>query len=98
MTNAAGNASRRALLLGAGAAVLAACTAKARRVATSPRPAPATPSSAGAPSVPAPVASARGAVVVRHADTGRAEVALTFHGSGDPALAERLLAEAERAH
>lgn len=35
--------------------------------------------------------------MVRHADTGRAEVALTFHGSGDPTLAERLLAEAEQA-
>jgi peptidoglycan/xylan/chitin deacetylase (PgdA/CDA1 family) len=42
--------------------------------------------------VPAP-----DAVVVRHAQTGRPEVALTFHGSGDPALAEQLLAEAERA-
>lgn len=33
---------------------------------------------------------------MRHSDTGRAEVALTFHGSGDPALAEQLLGEAER--
>jgi peptidoglycan/xylan/chitin deacetylase (PgdA/CDA1 family) len=35
--------------------------------------------------------------VVRHADTGRAEVALTFHGAGDPALATQLLAEVEKA-
>lgn len=42
-------------------------------------------------------ATPTGTRVLRHADTGRAEVALTFHGSGDPALAERLLAEAERA-
>jgi peptidoglycan/xylan/chitin deacetylase (PgdA/CDA1 family) len=35
--------------------------------------------------------------VVRSAATGRAEVALTFHGSGDPALAVALLDEAEHA-
>jgi peptidoglycan/xylan/chitin deacetylase (PgdA/CDA1 family) len=34
--------------------------------------------------------------VVRHAGTGRPQVALTFHGAGDPALADQLLTEAER--
>ncbi len=34
-------------------------------------------------------------LVVRHGTTGRPEVALTFHGSGDLGLAERVLAAAE---
>jgi peptidoglycan/xylan/chitin deacetylase (PgdA/CDA1 family) len=35
--------------------------------------------------------------VVRHGSSGRPEVALTFHGSGDPVLADRLLTEVEHA-
>ncbi len=35
--------------------------------------------------------------MLRHGPTSRPEVALTFHGSGDPALTDRLLTEAERA-
>lgn len=45
----------------------------------------------------APAHPTGGAIVVRHADTGRAEVALTFHGSGQPGLAVDLLREAEQA-
>ncbi|MDT7570233.1 MAG: hypothetical protein QOE05_407 [Actinomycetota bacterium] len=35
--------------------------------------------------------------MLRRSDTGRPEVALTFHGSGEPRLAEQLLGEVERA-
>lgn len=94
--------SRRAVLVAAGAAVLAACTRSrsSARSAPAPTPSPAVPSPAGpVPSADATHAAASppaGTSVVRHADTGRAEVALTFHGSGEPALADRLLTEAER--
>jgi peptidoglycan/xylan/chitin deacetylase (PgdA/CDA1 family) len=36
-------------------------------------------------------------VEVLHGDRGKAQVALTFHGAGDPKIAESLLTEAERA-
>jgi peptidoglycan/xylan/chitin deacetylase (PgdA/CDA1 family) len=97
--------SRRAVLLAAAGGLLAACT-RSRTTAsptsspTSAAPRPSSPAAAArtaaASSAPrsAPPAAPR---VLRHADTGRAEVALTFHGSGDPALAERLLREVEDA-
>ncbi len=96
-------ASRRAVLAAAGSALLAACTGSRGVARTSPRGAPAASSSSTAtasatPPTPVTISgSGAGARVVRHADTGRSEVALTFHGSGDPALALRLLTEAERA-
>ncbi|MCU1591154.1 MAG: polysaccharide deacetylase [Frankiales bacterium] len=92
--------SRRTLLVAAGSAVLAACTSRARRAAAPASSGPATPAAVPSRTVttalqPSPSASSGAARVVRHADTGRPEVALTFHGSGDPALAVRLLAAAE---
>lgn len=93
---------RRSLLLGAGV-LLAGCRAAPGAASGAPATAPATPAGRAPATSPAAAAAgptaASGArpVVVRRASTGRAEVALTFHGSGDPALAERLLAEAERA-
>ncbi|MDT7550132.1 MAG: hypothetical protein QOE84_2526 [Actinomycetota bacterium] len=94
-----GRPSRRTLLTAAGGVLLAACgTAAKRRTA-----APSAPARATAPPLSSPIVSTRasappaGARVVHHADTGRPEVALTFHGSGEPALAVQLLEEAERA-
>ncbi|MGA4538535.1 polysaccharide deacetylase family protein [Uniformispora flossi] len=59
-----------------------------------------TAGSAPAPSSAAPSASAAAPVrlpaEVGRAATGRAEVALTFHGQGEPAQIERLLGAAER--
>jgi peptidoglycan/xylan/chitin deacetylase (PgdA/CDA1 family) len=83
--------------------VLAACTAsRARRPAAAvvtPSPSPSVaPTVTSTPSTAASSAAARGVTrVVRHADTGRPEVALTFHGAGDPALALHLLQAAENA-
>lgn len=61
-------------------------------------PTPSTAAITAPPPVPSPSASSTGlARVVRHAATGRPEVALTFHGSGDPLLATTLFDEAEQA-
>jgi peptidoglycan/xylan/chitin deacetylase (PgdA/CDA1 family) len=100
MTSPAGS-SRRAVLAALGGALLAACTgARSSRNATGSA-ATASPSPTAHPLAPAPVSPAqaarRGAQVVRHADSGRPQVALTFHGSGDTGLAVHLLTEAERA-
>ncbi|MEO6205500.1 MAG: polysaccharide deacetylase family protein [Mycobacteriales bacterium] len=83
--------SRRAFLA-VGGLLLAGCRSVTQRVAgSSPTPTTTSPSAA-----PASRATAPGVpVVVRHGATGRPEVALTFHGSGDPALAERALVAAE---
>ena len=54
--------------------------------------APANPTNPAAPTNPAGTA---GAPEVDHAISGRAQVALTFHGDGDPKLAQALLKEAE---
>jgi peptidoglycan/xylan/chitin deacetylase (PgdA/CDA1 family) len=86
--------TRRAVLVAAGAGFLAACTRSAHRPsaarAPSSSPAPSTP-------IPAPVTSPAATHVVRVAHTGRPEVALTFHGSGDTSQAVALLQEVERA-
>jgi peptidoglycan/xylan/chitin deacetylase (PgdA/CDA1 family) len=56
-----------------------------------PAPSPATvPDAVAPPSTPAPLPVGE----VSHADTGRPEVALTFHGAGDPTLARRVLTTA----
>ncbi|MEY9888171.1 peptidoglycan/xylan/chitin deacetylase (PgdA/CDA1 family) [Catenulispora sp. MAP5-51] len=57
---------------------------------------PVSPSSPASPADPAPPSSRAPAPdEVDHAGTGRAQVALTFHGDGDPQLAQALLKEAE---
>ena len=92
-------ASRRAVLAAAGSALLAACTGTrtARRAAPAvATTAPATPATQP-PTTAAAAHHDGGARVLRRVDTGRPEVALTFHGSGDTGLAVRLLSEAERA-
>ena len=97
--------SRRVLLGAAGGIVLAACgrSAVRRQAAPTTRPSgspptsPSTSPTASAAASPA-TAAPRRAQVVRTGTSGRPEVALTFHGSGDTALAEQLLGEAEKAH
>lgn len=89
--------SRRAVLAAAAGGLLAACTrsrvaAKQTVAATPPVPSPS--AAVSSPAATPPGAATR---VVRHADTGRAEVALTFHGAGDPVLATKLLDEVEKA-
>ena len=100
--------TRRALFglaLAGGAAFLASCS---RAVRSQGQPAPPAASSTTTPSVPqaappatspgsptsaTPAASPTGpAVEVGRGPASRAEVALTFHGAGDPALARELLA------
>ena len=93
--------SRRAVLLAAAGGLLAACTRSrpAARASASPSIAPPSSSPATSPTVAAATSSPPAAArVIRHASTGRSEVALTFHGAGDPALAEQLLHEVEQAH
>jgi peptidoglycan/xylan/chitin deacetylase (PgdA/CDA1 family) len=78
--------------LAAGASSLAACSAPA------PGPAPAVTSSAPAPTSPplpptaAPTAAPTGpATEVARATSGRPEIALTFHGAGDPRITRQVL-------
>jgi peptidoglycan/xylan/chitin deacetylase (PgdA/CDA1 family) len=66
---------------------LAACAAPSTQAAGSPPPASASPPSAPPP----PATSTRRTGEVAHADSGRREVALTFHGAGDEGLARRVL-------
>jgi peptidoglycan/xylan/chitin deacetylase (PgdA/CDA1 family) len=96
---------RRGLLrlaaLGAAGTLTSACAA-----AGAPTPATATPSAAGSAaggSAPAPAADALPRLAsglpfeIAGGPRTRAAVALTFHGQGDPRIAEALLAEAARA-
>lgn len=89
----------------AAGALAAACGTDAR---TTPGPsvsgtAPAAPAKAApdkpaapAKAAPAPRRFAGQPVEIGHGPRGRPDVALTFHGNGDPAIAKAVLAEAER--
>jgi peptidoglycan/xylan/chitin deacetylase (PgdA/CDA1 family) len=79
---------RAAVLLPLAATACAAPSAPAAGSPSAARSAAATPA---APSAPAPSSTARPTGELAHADTGRKEVALTFHGAGDEALARRVL-------
>ncbi|WP_278194241.1 polysaccharide deacetylase family protein [Streptomyces sp. AN091965] len=83
---------RGALRIGTGLALapLAGCATAGDR---EPRP-PRTPHRGPAPG---PRAFPGLPVQIAHSPRGRREVALTFHGQGDPATARALLGEAERA-
>lgn len=71
---------------------VAACGAPSAPVTGSSSPIPsATPTAAVAPPAPATSAAPRRTAELVHADTGRQEVALTFHGAGDEELARRVL-------
>lgn len=89
VTLGADGLSRRAFLLGIPAALLGACS---RGGAPAARPAPPTtaPAAVAATAPPPPATAA----FVRRGPATRPVVALTFHGSGDPALLDDLLAVA----
>jgi peptidoglycan/xylan/chitin deacetylase (PgdA/CDA1 family) len=63
---------------------------------SAPAASPASPGSAASPASPS--SRTQGLAEVDHAASGRAQVALTFHGDGDPRLAQALLKEAEAGH
>ncbi|MCU1449246.1 MAG: polysaccharide deacetylase [Acidimicrobiales bacterium] len=84
--------SRRTFLAGAATAFLAACSKAGRRVAGK---AP-TSSTAATPATTTTTLHTGPANVVYSGPRDRKQVALTFHGSGDPALTIQLLAEAKR--
>ncbi|MGW6709342.1 polysaccharide deacetylase family protein [Streptomyces sp. NPDC054956] len=97
---------RSALRAGAAAAagaLTAACGKDARTAPTAS--APSAPPAKAAPdraatrgkAAPAPRRFAGQPVEIGHGPRGRPDVALTFHGNGDPAIAKAVLAEAERA-
>ena len=89
--------TRRDALRLAGVAGLAALVACSRQPARQvPATAARTSAASATPAAPGPAAGGPAVQVVNGART-RQQVALTFHGAGDPALAEALLAEAERA-
>lgn len=99
----AGFPSRRLALTGlAGSAALGAagCTGAPETTAAGPSTTPAPVSASAATLTPTPTPSPTGPPAVAttpgpdltQATTGRAEVALTFHGAGDPAIAESVLA------
>jgi peptidoglycan/xylan/chitin deacetylase (PgdA/CDA1 family) len=92
--------SRRALLAAAaGSALVAGCsdgsagsTATRRSGSPTASPSGTTPTStAASATTTAPTTRVREAVEVRHGSRTAPQVALTFHGSGDPALAKKLL-------
>ena len=83
--------SRRSFLAGAAAGFLAACSKGARQRAQSSVVTPTT-----AARVPPTTIHTGPAQVVYSGPRERHQVALTFHGSGDPALTAQLLAEAKR--
>ncbi|MBT2397888.1 polysaccharide deacetylase family protein [Streptomyces sp. ISL-100] len=91
---------RSVLRAGAGAAVAVAGTPAtgcgAGAGSPAPVPSPPVPPTAPRPA-PAPHRFAGLPVQVTHGPRDRPRVALTFHGQGDPAIAEAVLAEAERA-
>ena len=95
--------TRRALLRGtaaaAAAAAASACSPSGSPETAAPRSSTGTPSPSSVPPTPAgPTATPhpRDAVEVRHGDRTSGRVALTFHGAGDVALAERLLGLLEK--
>ncbi|MDQ1395817.1 MAG: hypothetical protein QOG64_1076 [Acidimicrobiaceae bacterium] len=94
--------SRRTFVAAGAAALLAACTAGRKKAAAPRAPTTAAGSTAAPPSTApqAPPTTAAGPTgPARFVDAGPATattVALTFHGSGDPALTDQLLAIAER--
>jgi peptidoglycan/xylan/chitin deacetylase (PgdA/CDA1 family) len=85
--------SRRTFLAASATAFLAACSKAARRVAGKASQ-PST--SAAAPATTETTLHTGPADVVYSGPRDRKQVALTFHGSGDPALTIQLLAEAKR--
>jgi peptidoglycan/xylan/chitin deacetylase (PgdA/CDA1 family) len=85
--------------LAAGGALAAGCGAD--RAAPSGTPATGTPTPAGRPSAaarpaPAPRAYPGQPDQITHGPRNRPQVALTFHGQGDPGLADSLLTTAEQ--
>lgn len=95
--------SRRGFLTVGLGALAAACgravhhdTAPRATATTRPRTPPATASPSASASAPASAAPALASEIVSGPPAAKA-VALTFHGAGDPDLADRLLREAERA-
>ncbi|MEV5278983.1 polysaccharide deacetylase family protein [Streptomyces sp. NPDC052811] len=101
---------RSALRAGAGAAVVGAFAAgcsgdkAGNQPPASPKPSPSTSAAATAPArpgahrpAPAPRAFPGQPVQISSGPTTRPQVALTFHGQGDPKIATTLLTEAEKA-
>ena len=84
--------SRRSFLVGAAAVGLAACSKGARHLAGRA----ATTSVPTGVTIPATTAPTGPAKVIYSGLPDRREIALTFHGSGDPALTAQLLADAKR--
>jgi peptidoglycan/xylan/chitin deacetylase (PgdA/CDA1 family) len=84
--------SRRSFLGGAAAAGLAACSKAARRAANGA----ATTLAPNRPAATTTTVHTGPAQVVYSGPRDRRQIALTFHGSGDPALTAQLLAEAKR--
>ncbi|MFC4913967.1 polysaccharide deacetylase family protein [Actinomadura gamaensis] len=90
---------QRRSILGVAAGALAtglaaACGARGRRADTAPPSGTAAPpAAANGPGAPSPAGPVHVAGEVTHGPRGVPQVALTFHGAGDPGLARRLLAE-----
>ncbi|MFJ9968502.1 polysaccharide deacetylase family protein [Streptomyces avermitilis] len=99
----AGLAAAGALATGCSATGATAHPASAARAtgtshATGTSRAPGIPHAPSSPvSAPAPRAFPRQPAQITHGPRTRPRIALTFHGQGDPAVAEKLLAEAETA-
>jgi peptidoglycan/xylan/chitin deacetylase (PgdA/CDA1 family) len=88
--------SRRTFLAAAATAFLAACSKAARRVAGNTSSSTGTGGAAATPATTETTIHTGPAEVMYSGPRDRKQVALTFHGSGDPALTIQLLAEAKR--
>ncbi|MDL5203906.1 polysaccharide deacetylase family protein [Streptomyces sp. ALI-76-A] len=87
---------RAALRTGAALLAAGALTAGCAPQGAAAGPAPATRPSPAGSAAPAPRRFPAHPAQLTHGPRGRARVALTFHGQGDPATARALLATAER--
>ncbi|RSM47333.1 polysaccharide deacetylase family protein [Amycolatopsis balhimycina DSM 5908] len=80
--------------LAAGASALAACSAPGQEPApavTSPAPARTSPPPSSSTAASTSAAPSGPATEVAHATSGRPEIALTFHGAGDPRITRQVL-------
>jgi peptidoglycan/xylan/chitin deacetylase (PgdA/CDA1 family) len=72
---------------------MAGCQAPPPAAQPSPAAPPPAATESAAPATTTPNAASRTAVELTHASSGRPEVALSFHGAGDPELARKVLTQ-----
>ncbi|MFI6943267.1 polysaccharide deacetylase family protein [Streptomyces sp. NPDC050418] len=97
MTTDRRGALRAAALLALAGPLAAACSADDRAARATPGQKPAEHKTSGTTPAPGPRRFPGLPAQIEHGPRTKRQVALTFHGQGDPATARRLLAQAEEA-